>query len=344
MLRLIRKLSNWLKGEQNIRLLIQLGFLFLILWIGFEFYGFVKYYQSGMQTTYYKRPSGVEGFLPISSLMGLRYFLQTGIFNSIHPAGMVILFIFLLLALLLKNGFCGWVCPVGFLSEYLWKLGKKIFGRNFILPKWLDYPLRSIKYLILLFFLWAIFSMSVEELNGFLNSPYNKIADIKMLNFFIYISKLSLTIIIGLMIFSIFIKNFWCRYLCPYGALLGFLSIFSRVKVTRNPQTCTNCQHCTEACPSNISIHTKLRINSTECMACAACITACHEQDTLKFRISKNTKRSISVKVYAIILVISFVIITSIAMLTNHWKSSVKPEFYQEWIHKVNSPALNHTS
>jgi polyferredoxin len=178
------KFSTRISNDQNIRLLVQTAFLLLILRIGYEFYGFVKYYQTNGATPYFERPPGVEGFLPISSLMGLIHFVTTGDFNSIHPAGIVLFFIFFLFAILLKKGFCGWVCPVGFLSEYLWKLGRKVFGRNFVLPRWLDYPLRSLKYLILLFFVWAIVTMSSGELNDFLYGKYNKIADVKMLLFF----------------------------------------------------------------------------------------------------------------------------------------------------------------
>ncbi len=330
------KFVQWFENGQNVRHLVQAGFLILILWIGYEFYGFVRYYETGGQTPYFERPPGVEGFLPLSSLMGIRYFFLTGNFNMIHPAGMVLFFIFFLFAILLKKGFCSWVCPVGFLSEYLHKLGHKIFGRNFVLPKWLDYPLRSLKYILLLFFIWIIFTMPVDDVRSFIYSDYNKIADIQMLKFFMQISAFSLGVIIVIMILSLFIKNFWCRYLCPYGAFLGFFSIFSPLKVTRDPESCTDCRHCTDACPANIQVHSKLRIKSDECMACAECVTACPEVNTLKLRFNKKTKHHISIRVYAIILVGLFVIITGIAMLTNHWKSSVTPNNYKEMIHKLD--------
>jgi len=34
----------------------------------------------------------------------------------------------------MKRAFCAWLCPVGTLSEYLWKAGRKLFGRNLVLP------------------------------------------------------------------------------------------------------------------------------------------------------------------------------------------------------------------
>ncbi len=330
-------------NERNIRLFVQSAFLLLILLIGYEFYGFVRYCQSGGTTPYFERPPGVEGFLPISSLMGIKYFLQSGDFNTIHPAGMVLFFTFFIIALFLKKGFCGWICPIGFLSEYLGKLGDKIFGHTFNLPRWLDYPLRSLKYLLMLFFVWAIITMSAEDLKAFIYGNYNKFADVMMLMFFVNISAFSLGVIIVLALLSLFIKNFWCRYLCPYGAFLGFFSIFSPLKITRNPETCTDCRHCTKACPQNIQVHSKIRIRSDECMACYQCVLACPETDTLKMRLSKKSKKEIPAKLYAAIIVGIFLLFTGAAMVTGNWKNHIKKEEYLEWIPKLDTLNLQHT-
>ncbi len=340
---MFKKLKNWFSSGQHIRLFVQSAFLLLILWIGYEFYGFVRYYQTGGETPYFERPPGVEGFLPISSLMGIKYFLLSGDFNTVHPAGMVLFFAFFVIALLLKKGFCGWICPVGFLSEYLGKLGEKIFGRTFNLPRWLDYPMRSLKYLLMLFFVWAIITMSADDLKAFIYGNYNKMADVKMLLFFVNISAFSLSVIIVLALLSLVIKNFWCRYLCPYGAFLGFFSIFSPMKITRNPDTCTDCRHCTQACPQNIQVHSKTRIYSDECMACYQCITACPEVGTLKMRVSKKSKREIPAKLYAAILVVLFLLFTGTAMITGHWQNKIKKEEYMEWIPKLDTTELQHT-
>ena len=92
-----------------------------------------------------------------------------------------------------------------------------------------------------------------------------------MLYFFTKIDAFALWTLIILVVFSVLIKNFWCRYLCPYGALLGFLSIFSPLKITRNEETCTDCEACTDACPHAIRVHTRLRVISDECTACGMC-------------------------------------------------------------------------
>ena len=117
---------------------------------------------------YIERPAGVDGWLPIAGLMNLRYFLVTHHIPAIHPSAMVLVCVFLLSSLLVKKSFCSWLCPVGTVSEYLWKLGRKLFRRSFTVPLWLDLPLRSLKYFLLAFFLFIVFTMTAQDLGDFL--------------------------------------------------------------------------------------------------------------------------------------------------------------------------------
>ena len=73
-----------------------------------------------------------------------------------HPAGLFLLLAFLGISIAFRKAFCSWLCPVGTISEWLWQGGRAMFGRNFALPRWLDIPLRGLKYLLLAFFAWAI--------------------------------------------------------------------------------------------------------------------------------------------------------------------------------------------
>jgi len=151
------------------------------------------------------------------------------------------------------KSFCSWVCPVGFISELIGDFGQKIFKRKLKLPKFLDIPLRSLKYILLGFFIYSIFFlMSQVAVKAFLNSDYNLISDVKMYYFFADISRFSLIVISALFILSIFIRNFWCRFLCPYGALLGIVALLSPLKIKRNKVSCIDCGLCAKACPSSI--------------------------------------------------------------------------------------------
>ncbi len=220
-------------GSQRTRRSVQLAFLVLNIWIAAQFYLFVRQFETGALATI-PRPAGVEGWLPIAGLMNLKYFLVTGQIPSLHPAAMVSIASFVIGSLLFRKSFCGWLCPVGTISEYLWKLGRQTFRRNFRLPRWLDVGLRSLKYILLALFVYAVVSMPAQALAEFLQSPYGIVADVKMLNFFRYMGVTAALVLAVIVVSSVFVQNFWCRYLCTYGAMTGLVSLLSPMRIRRD--------------------------------------------------------------------------------------------------------------
>jgi polyferredoxin len=319
---------------------IQIAFTLLTIWIGIEFYVFVTQLEGGGYPTI-GRPPGVEAFLPISALMSLKYWLTTGIFNTIHPSALVLFLIFAGIAVLLKKGFCSWICPFGLLSEYLAKIHIKMFDRQRKLPGWLDYPLRSLKYL-LLFFLNAIFmEMGVWDLETFIYSPYNRVADIKMLYFFTDMSRLTFWTLVLLILLSIAIPCFWCRYLCPYGALLGMLSWISPFKIRRTAEHCIDCEKCTKVCPARINVHKAKTVHSDECHACLQCGTACLVKDTLYLSAAKNRLR-LRPALFALVVIFLFALGTTTARLAGVWNNSISEEEYLYHIKHLNDGEYHH--
>lgn len=328
-------------NSQSLRYVVQLAFLALVLWIGYDFVRFVNWAEAGGVGKPVARPEGVEGFLPISALISLKYWVLTGVINNIHPAGLVIFLAIVGISLAVRKAFCSWLCPVGLLSESFAQVGEKIFGRNFHLPKWLDYPLRSLKYLLLLFFVWAIFwGMNELALKTFIYSPYNRVADIKMLKFFQDISPTALWTIFVLAVLSIFIKHFWCRYLCPYGALLGILGFLSPTKITRHIPTCIDCELCTKVCPARIAVHKAKRVQSDECTSCLSCIDACPVADTLYLAVNKKKPISPLRAAWAIVLVLPLFMF--LAKLTGNWRTAITPEEYVLRVREIDSPKYLH--
>ncbi|MCL4478663.1 MAG: 4Fe-4S binding protein [Deltaproteobacteria bacterium] len=323
------------RDKSNVRVYVQLFFIFLSLWIGIDFVLFVNQLQNGVIPTIH-RPAGVEGFLPISALISLKFFLFTGVINHIHPAGFFILIAVLLISIFLKKGFCSWICPIGMLSEWLHKFGYKIFKRNFILPKWVDIPLRSLKYLLMAFFLISISTMSVSEIHNFIHSNYNKSADIKMFLFFANISELSAMVIGMLLLLSIFFENFWCRYLCPYGAMLGLMGSISPFKIRRNPDTCIDCGKCNAACPSLLPVDKLSTVYSPECTSCYSCVEICPVKDTLKFSLTSKSK-GLTQRQYALIMLLIYFGIVGTAMLAGLWQNSISGHEYLRLFVGTNS-------
>jgi polyferredoxin len=326
---------------QIYRKIVQYLFLAVIVLIGVQFSLFVIQLEKGLLPTVI-RPPGIEAFLPISSLISFKYWLVTGIFNPIHPSGLIIFLIILSTALLLKRGFCSWVCPFGLVTEYLNRLHQFIFRKDIKVPRWLDYPLRSLKYLLLFFFIWAIMiKMNARDLDYFIYSPYNMVADIKMLYFFKNITAFAFWVLVALFVLSILIRNFWCRYLCPYGALLGGLSFVSIFKIHRNENTCTHCRQCTCICPVDINVHQTTGVISDECHACLKCVAVCPEKDTLY--ISSGRRSGILKPVlYAAIICLLFLGGSVIGRLTGHWQTSISNYEYSFHIAHLDTPFYQH--
>lgn len=336
-----RNALTWRKATQYLLLAIN-------IYIGVSFYFWVRFYETGGASVFIPRPGGIEGWLPIAGLMNARYTVETGWLPPIHAGSMLLLVAFILISLLLKKAFCSWLCPVGTLSELLGSLGMKCVGRHFTLPRWLDIPLRGLKYVLLSFFLYIALSMPAQGIQLFLMSPYGIIIDVKMLNFFRHIGMATLVCVIIFAIASLFIRNVWCRYLCPYGALLGLFSLLSPFKIRRNADSCIDCGKCAKNCPSQIPVDRLIQVRTLECTGCMTCVESCPVESTLVFsvRTPPGTQRVPHQKMRwqyglsgaimaALVLGIVFAAV-GIAMLADVWESPVPEHLYFRLIPQAN--------
>lgn len=325
---LVRRLEQ--DRSQALRRAVQFSFLLLNLWIGVEFVLWVRQFEgSGLQG--WSRPAGVEGWLPIAGMMNTKYFLLTGKIPVIHPAAMFLFLTFAGLSLFLRKAFCGWLCPVGTVSELLWKLGRDTFKKNWTLPRWLDIPLRSLKYILMGLFLYAVGSMSAEAIGAFLYSPYGVVADVKMLNFFRYMSTGAAVTVGVLIVASVFVRNFWCRYLCPYGALMGLVSLLSPLRIRRNEARCIDCAKCAKACPAGLAVDQLVQIRSAECLGCMECVAVCPAEDCLGMSLPA-TKKWVDARWIAAAIVLVFVSVAGAARWTGHWDSPIPDAMYQRLV------------
>ncbi len=321
--------------SQALRHAIQLGFLALNVWIGIEFYLFVRYYETGGRSTFAARPAGVEGWLPIASLMNLKILLTTGRVPGLHAAGMFLLIAFVGISWIFRKGFCGWLCPVGTISEYLWRFGRRIRGHSFRLPRALDIGMRSLKYILLGLFLYAVGAMPVAAIRAFLEGPYGMVDDVKMLNFFRFLGLSGGIVMSILVIASVFVQNFWCRYLCPYGALMGAVSAASPLSIRRDTNLCIDCGKCFRACPAALPVDRLVSIRSAECTGCLECAAACPAAGALFLATPLHRKRVPAWAVAAGIAAL-FVGICGYARWTGHWNTDLPSRTYFELIPHAN--------
>jgi len=315
--------------SQALRHSIQAVFLAINVWIGIEFYLFVRFYESGGQSVRTTRPPGVEGWLPIASLMNLKVLLLTGRLPAMHGAGMFLLIAFLAASWIFRKSFCGWLCPFGTLSEYLWRLGPRLR-----LPRWFDIVIRSLKYILLGLFLYAVVSMPVPAIRAFLEGPYGIVADVKMLNFFRLLGLTGGIVLALIVLASVLVQNFWCRYLCPYGALMGFFALASPLRIRRDTNLCIDCGKCAQACPFALPVDRLITIRSAECTACLQCVAECPAAGAL-FLSAPRAKRVPAWVVAAGILTI-FAGVYIYAQATGHWHTDLPARVYFELIPHAN--------
>jgi polyferredoxin len=320
--------------SQALRRAVQLAFFALNAWIGTEFYLFVRYYETGGRSMWAGRPPGVEGWLPIASMMNLKVLLASGQMPRLHPAGMFLLIAFLAASWIFRKSFCGWLCPVGTASEYLWKLGRQTFGRNFRLPRKLDVGLRSLKYLLLALFLYAVGSMSVPAIRAFLEGPYGIVDDVKMLNFFRFLGLAGGIVVALLVIASVFVQNFWCRYLCPYGALMGIAALASPLRIRRETSQCIDCGKCAKACPSALPVDKLITIRSAECTGCLECVASCPAAGALMMAAPR--RRRVPAWAMAAGVAVLFLGICGLAQWAGYWRTDLSSETYFQLIPHAN--------
>ena len=170
-----------------------------------------------------------------------------------------------------------------------------------------------------------VVQMDVFTAKSFLAEPYNKISDVKMLLMFVNFGGFALKFFIVIFILSLFFRNFWCRFLCPYGALIGLGSIFRITKIERNEDTCTNCEICTKVCPQRLKVHKVETVSSLNCSACMSCVEACPVKDTLNMTVARRKVNKWFVPVTFFVL---FFVIITFAKITGHWDTIIS---YDEW-------------
>jgi polyferredoxin len=213
--------------------------------------------------------------------------------------------------------------------------------RNLTVPRWLDIPLRGLKYVLMALFLYIVVSMSAEALNDFMLAPFGIVADVKMLNFFREISITGVSVLAALVLLSVVIQNFWCRYLCPYGALMGLVSMLSPVRIRRDAQACIDCGKCNKACPASLPVDKLVQIRSAECTSCMACVAVCPAENALQLalppRQSESTaarwrSRALEPRMVAAVLALIFFGLIGVARATGHWQTDIPRDMYMQLV------------
>lgn len=266
------------------------------------------------------RPAAIEAFLPISALLGLRYWLATGQYDPVHPAGLSILLAAVVASFFFSRSFCAVVCPFGTMGLWLSRLGARL-RKPWRVPGKLDAGLRLLKYVLLALSLKTfLLSMDTQSVAAFLFTPYNFTADARLASFFLSPSALVLCILAVVILASLFLKSPFCRWLCPYGALLSVFSLAGPSKIKRDQEHCTACGRCSRSCPMDVPEPGLTRV--PECIGCGQCVAACPEDRALEVRFF-GLRQPVVFCLAAVVLV--FLVLPLAAKAFGVWDGQMSP-------------------
>ena len=228
------------------------------------------------------------GVVTLYNLATLGTFIQ-----KIHMSSSILMILIFILAILVGPVFCSFVCPLGSFQEFLGKIGKKLFKKryNHFIPQKVHNVLKYFRYVVLILVVY------VTAKSGYLMfddiDPYNA-----LFSFWSDEVSVKALIVLGITaILSLFVERPWCKYACPYGALLGLSNKVRIFKIKRVEATCVSCNKCTSVCPMNIDVANKTTVTDLQCISCMACTSeeSCPVPETVTLTLEPlNIKKPVS--------------------------------------------------
>lgn len=215
----------------------------------------------------------VDALCPLGGALTIYRLADAGRYlQKIHPSSLVLLIGLFATILFAGGAFCGWICPFGTLQDWLQKLRKKLGIKEIQISERIAAKLSWLRYLVLLVIIY--FTISTAKLWFADYDPYRTFFSAEWLfapSLEYWPAYLITLVVLGA---SLFIKRFWCRFLCPMGAIVSLLQPLSLVKVRRDENLCISCGKCDKACPSALKPSTGLTPGS-KCTSCLECVEAC---------------------------------------------------------------------
>jgi MauM/NapG family ferredoxin protein len=270
------------------------------------FFGLFLYLLLGTHVSGQETIGAVERFFHFDPLLGLATFIASRTFFK----AFLLAFVTIAVTVLFGRYVCGWACPLGAVLHFFSFLFRKLKWRK---PRLEPNKHLAWKYLILIFVL--VGSLFTLDFAGFLDPLsflYRSFATAVLPAFsgaagagatalrqvglpstgdgwarFVQNLTINATfrqgLIIGVIFLGVVLLNavrprFWCRFLCPAGALLGLLARWNLVKLKIDADRCNGCRLCTLNCQAQASPYPNDKWNRAECMYCYACASECpHE-------------------------------------------------------------------
>lgn len=182
--------------------------------------------------------------------------------------------------LLVGNVFCGWICPFGAVQDALTWVRNRVGVKAWQPPARLDHGLRWGRFVVLGIVIY--FSVATSKLWFANYDPYVQLFGLHWIFHPSEVTPVALTILGVVLAGSLVIDRFWCRYLCPPGAMFAVVGKFGFLRIRRSATTCTDCTLCDRTCPVGLDVSKSAPAVSSNCIGCLDCVATCPVKGALK--------------------------------------------------------------
>lgn len=189
-----------------------------------------------------------------------------------------VLFALVPITIFLGRFFCGWICSFGALNDFVFAISQRVFKTKFRIRPRVDGVLKYLKYIILAFIIVVIWTMGSTTFDNL--SPWTSLEALTDFPSSITENVIGFIILALVVVGAFFIERFFCRYLCPLGAVLSLLSRFRLFNISKPRTKCGACRICTNNCPMGIEMYKTDKITSGECINCFKCLSVCPRKNT----------------------------------------------------------------
>jgi polyferredoxin len=212
--------------------------------------------------------------LTFSEVKEIYTMVLNGNFNFIEAFPKLIEVLALIpLTIIFGRFFCGWMCAFGTFNDIIYLFSKKVFKIKFKVSEELDSALKYIKFLLLVIIVVAMWTFGITVFEG--SNPWDAFAQMTNLSEAINSYAIGCAILAFIIVGAMFIERFFCRYLCPLGAVFAITSKIRIFNINKPKDKCGKCRMCTNNCAMGIPLYEIDKVKSSECINCLKCVTVC---------------------------------------------------------------------
>jgi ferredoxin len=211
-----------------------------------------------------------ERWCPFGGVEALyTYWTEGNLTCSLAVSNFYVLIGLLVSVVLLRRAFCGYLCPIGTISEWLSRPATWLGRGPLQIPQAVDRGLAVLKYPVLAVILYYTWRAGELMFRGY-DPCYALISRHgEDITFWAYVISGAIVLV------SLFVTVPFCRWFCPLAAVINPLSRFGIARVKRDGQACVDCGKCSKVCPMNIPVHRVEQVNVARCNSCLSCVSAC---------------------------------------------------------------------